>query len=220
MRPLAAPCIVLRIFSQLSISLQTRSEKSGSRFTPTASLHREGIRGEEEPFCSNRLRLSSSHYPTYQEAKAHCQSSERFCVRSNGCTSHGISEPSWSGDCRTLLQRIGKMRIADNSKDTFRLTGKKFQVGWQTLHLNPQLKREVTICNLFTNHGLAVTDIMRILDENYENVIHSLINHKILLDRRQQPRETSSDDLLHDGHADKPRNLLVEAFESLFGFRN
>jgi hypothetical protein len=112
------------------------------------------------------------------------------------------------------------MRIADNSKDTFRLTGKKFQVGWQTLHLDPQLKREVTICNLFTNHGLAVTDIMRILDENYENVIHSLINHKILLDRRQQPRQTSSDELLHDGHADKPRNPLVEALESLFGFRN
>jgi hypothetical protein len=111
------------------------------------------------------------------------------------------------------------MRMADNSKDTFRLTGKKFQVGWQTLHLDPQLKREVTICNLFTNHGLAVTDIMRILDENYENVIHSLINHKILLDRRQQPRETSSYEL-HDGHAEKPRNLLVEALESLFGFRN
>ena len=112
------------------------------------------------------------------------------------------------------------MRIPDNSKDTFRLTGKKFQVGWQTLHLNPELKREVTICNLFTNHGLAVADIMRILDENYENVIHSLINQKILLDRRQQPREVSSDCLLHHGHMDKPRNHLVEALESLFGFRN
>ena len=34
------------------------------------------------------------------------------------------------------------MRIADNSKDTFRLTGKKFQVGWTNIHLNPELKRK------------------------------------------------------------------------------
>ena len=59
----------------------------------------------------------------------------------------------------------------DNSRDTFRLSGKEFHIGWQTLHLNPQVKREATICNLFANHGLAVTDIIRILDENYENVI-------------------------------------------------
>lgn len=116
------------------------------------------------------------------------------------------------------------MGILDNSKDTFRLSGKKFQVGWQTLHLTPQLKREVTICNLFTNHGLAVADIIRILDENYENVIHSLINHQIVLDRRQQPREASSNELQH-GPAKpvklgQPRNRLMEGLESLFGFRN
>jgi len=117
------------------------------------------------------------------------------------------------------------MGIFDNSKDTFRLSGKKFQVGWQTLHLNPHVKREVTICNLFANHGLAVADIIRILDEDYENVIDSLIKHQIVLDRRQQPREASSDEP-HHGHlkAGRPgqsrRNLLMEGLESLFGFRN
>ena len=59
------------------------------------------------------------------------------------------------------------MELSGNSMNTFRLTGKKFQVEWQSLHLSPRLKREATICNLFTNHGLSVTDIIRILDENY-----------------------------------------------------
>ena len=84
------------------------------------------------------------------------------------------------------------MALSNKSNNTFRLTGKKFQVGWQTLHLNPQLKREATICNLFTNHGLPLTDIIRILDENYENVIRSLTKHQILLDRRLMPRDATS----------------------------
>ena len=116
------------------------------------------------------------------------------------------------------------MGIFDKSKDTFRLSGKKFQVGWQTLHLSPQAKREVTICNLFSNHGLAVVDIIRILDENYENVIHSLIKHQIVLDRRQQPREAAGDEPYHSHvEACRPRqsrNPLMEGLDSLFGFRN
>jgi len=108
----------------------------------------------------------------------------------------------------------------DNSRDTFRLSGKEFHIGWQTLHLNPQVKREATICNLFANHGLAVTDIIRILDENYENVIHSLIKHQIVLDRRQQPRGASRNHgHLKTGRPRQSRNLLMEGLESLFGFR-
>ena len=112
----------------------------------------------------------------------------------------------------------------DNSRDTFRLSGKEFHIGWQTLHLNPQVKREATICNLFANHGLAVTDIIRILDENYENVIHSLIKHQIVLDRRQQPRGASRSDEPRHGHLKtgrprQSRKLLMEGLESLFGFR-
>jgi hypothetical protein len=112
------------------------------------------------------------------------------------------------------------MELSDNSRNTFRLTGKKFQMGWQTLHLSPRLKREATICNLFANHGLPVTDIIRILDENYGNVIQSLINHQFLLDRRLLPRGATGDEpLCHEDHANKPRNRLVEGLESLFGFR-
>ena len=54
-----------------------------------------------------------------------------------------------------------------------------------------------------------MTDIIRILDENYGNVIQSLINHQILLDRRLLPREPTSDQALrHEDHVDKPRNRL------------
>jgi len=70
--------------------------------------------------------------------------------------------------------------------DEFQVSGKKFHLPAETLHLNPKLKREITICNLFVNHHLNATDIIRILDENYENVVLSLIKHQIVLDRRQR----------------------------------
>ncbi len=69
--------------------------------------------------------------------------------------------------------------------DSFRLSGKNFRLPAETLHLDPKLKRELTICNLFANHHLAAADIIRILDEKYENVILSLIKHHVVLDRRQ-----------------------------------
>ena len=70
--------------------------------------------------------------------------------------------------------------------DEFQVSGKKFHLPAETLHLDPKLKREMTICNLFVNHHLTATDIIRILDEKYENVVISLIKHHIVLDRRQR----------------------------------
>jgi len=69
--------------------------------------------------------------------------------------------------------------------DGFQLSGKKFHLPTETLHLNPKLKREMTICNLFVNHHLTATDIIRILDENYENIVLSLIRHGVVLERRR-----------------------------------
>lgn len=70
--------------------------------------------------------------------------------------------------------------------DEFQVSGKKFHLPTETLHLDPKLKREMTICNLFVNHHLNATDIIRILDEKYENVVISLIKHHVVLDRRQR----------------------------------
>lgn len=76
--------------------------------------------------------------------------------------------------------------------DGFRLSGKKFHVPAETLHLDPKLKRQITICNLFVNHHLTPADIVRILDEKYENVVLSLIKHQIVIDRRQHPGSSPS----------------------------
>jgi hypothetical protein len=70
--------------------------------------------------------------------------------------------------------------------DEFQVSGKIFHLPAETLHLNPKLKRELTICNLFVNHHLNANDIIRILDEKYENVVLSLIKHQVVIDRRQR----------------------------------
>ena len=76
--------------------------------------------------------------------------------------------------------------------DGFQVSGKNFHLPAETLRLNPKLKREMTICNLFVNHHLSGTDIVRILDDNYENVVLSLIKHQIVLDRRQNSGSSPS----------------------------
>jgi len=67
----------------------------------------------------------------------------------------------------------------------FQLLKSEFYLPAETRHLPPQLKREVTICNLFVNHRLRAIDIIRVLDETYERIVFSLIKHQIVLDRRQ-----------------------------------
>ena len=76
--------------------------------------------------------------------------------------------------------------------DEFQVSGKIFHLPAETLHLNPTLKRELTICNLFVNHRMIAADIIRLLDEKYENVVLSLIKHQIVLDRRQHPGSSPS----------------------------
>ena len=54
-----------------------------------------------------------------------------------------------------------------------------------TIELPLELKRPVTIRNLFTEHQLPIKDIMRVLDESYENVVVSLISQHAVQDRRR-----------------------------------
>jgi hypothetical protein len=88
--------------------------------------------------------------------------------------------------------------------DGFQKSGKKFYLPAETLHLNPKLKRELTICNLFVNHHLSAADIIRILDENYENIVLSLIKHQVVLDRRQRSGSSPS-------HIERRRSLAARA---------
>lgn len=73
-------------------------------------------------------------------------------------------------------------------RDGFRVVKTTFKVPRDITPLNPQAKREVTICNLFVNHQLAISDVVRVLDETYSHAIGVLINRGIIEDRRIVPR--------------------------------
>jgi hypothetical protein len=72
------------------------------------------------------------------------------------------------------------------SHDGFRVGGLEFKIPPDSLGLDPETKREVTICNLFVNHKLTVPDIIRVLDEDYRHVVRVLLNSRIVHDRRQK----------------------------------
>jgi len=74
-------------------------------------------------------------------------------------------------------------------------------MGWKSLELTrrpfvmpedasqrpPKEKRTLTICNLFANQNLSVTEIRHLLDEPYSSVIDALIQHQLVHDRRKNP---------------------------------
>ena len=77
------------------------------------------------------------------------------------------------------------------TREGFRLTRERFTLPKDTSALDPKSKRAVTICNLFINHKLGIRDIVRVLDEDHERVILTLLNQGIILDRRNNLEKTS-----------------------------
>jgi hypothetical protein len=54
--------------------------------------------------------------------------------------------------------------------------------------LDPLSKRKVTICNLFANHQKAIPEIGSLLEVSRKLVIDTLIENKLLKDRRKTTR--------------------------------
>jgi hypothetical protein len=81
------------------------------------------------------------------------------------------------------------MQPTSITSEGFRLRTDRFILPRDTSDLDPKNKRVITICNLFVNHKLAVGDIVRLLDEDNERVILTLLNQRIILDRRNNPTE-------------------------------
>jgi hypothetical protein len=52
-----------------------------------------------------------------------------------------------------------------NVRDGFRVLKTAFVVPQEVSQLDSQAKRRTTICNLFINHRLSISDIARVLDE-------------------------------------------------------
>jgi hypothetical protein len=70
-------------------------------------------------------------------------------------------------------------------RDGFPIRGRKFTPSPETVSLDPKSKREITICNLFINYELSVSDIIRVLDEDYRHVVKVLLNRGMVDERRQ-----------------------------------
>jgi hypothetical protein len=78
------------------------------------------------------------------------------------------------------------------TREGFCLTRDRFTLPRDTSALDPKSKRALTICNLFINHNLGIRDIVRVLDEDQENVIVTLLNQEIIVDRRDDNAKRNS----------------------------
>ena len=71
-------------------------------------------------------------------------------------------------------------------RDEFELKKNHFALPeHRSIDLEPRRKRALTICNLFVNHQMSISNIERLLDEDHGKVIQALIESGILYDRRQ-----------------------------------
>ena len=73
-------------------------------------------------------------------------------------------------------------------REGFLVVRDRFQLPADAMEVEPKTKRALTICNLFVNHNMALSDIVRVLEENTQNVIRALLEHEIIRDRRAKPR--------------------------------
>jgi hypothetical protein len=75
------------------------------------------------------------------------------------------------------------------TRDGFQVRRDQFNLPSDSTNLDPKTKRAVTICNLFINHRLTVSDIARVLDEKHGAVISALIKRGLINERRSQDRD-------------------------------
>ena len=70
-------------------------------------------------------------------------------------------------------------------RDDFQLKENIFALPEHSIELDPRRKRSLTICNLFVNHNMSISNIQRVLDEDPGKIVQDLIENGILYDRRQ-----------------------------------
>jgi hypothetical protein len=70
------------------------------------------------------------------------------------------------------------------SRHDSQLKEKNFALPEHSIDFDPQRKRALTICNLFINHNLSISNISRVLGEDCGSIVLTLIKEGILYDRR------------------------------------
>jgi hypothetical protein len=71
----------------------------------------------------------------------------------------------------------------------FKRTNKKFDLPDNLMHMEPAIKRKLTICNLFANQKLSIKDICVVLDASKHQVVDALIEQNLIKERRKKRRK-------------------------------
>ncbi len=74
-------------------------------------------------------------------------------------------------------------------RDGFQVEKVRLTLPIDTVNLDRETKRRVTICNLFMHHKLTLGDIVRVLDEDYRHVVKVLLTSGIVRERRENRGE-------------------------------
>ena len=74
----------------------------------------------------------------------------------------------------------------------FKKTNEKFDLPDNLMHMDPAIKRKLTICNLFANQNLTIKDICIVLDASKHQVVDALIEKNLIKERRRR-RKTSTE---------------------------
>jgi hypothetical protein len=85
---------------------------------------------------------------------------------------------------KELWRTVSESQFIPVIREGFRLTRDRLTLPKDASSLDPKSKRALTICNLFVNHKLGIRDIVRVLDEDQERVIVTLLDEGIILNRR------------------------------------
>ena len=79
------------------------------------------------------------------------------------------------------------------NREGFNILVRRFDLPTDSVSLDRSTKRALTICNLFINHGLPVSQIAQLLEECVAEVVRVLVQHKIAGERRGRPSTWPSD---------------------------
>src|SRR5262245_60009802 len=77
--------------------------------------------------------------------------------------------------------------ISFGAREGFSILTHQFELPAETHSLDPKRKRALTICNLFINHQLGVSQIAQLLEDDPDRVVQALLQNKIVQDRRVKP---------------------------------
>ena len=76
--------------------------------------------------------------------------------------------------------------ISGQIRDGFRILKAEFKLPPDSIFLKAEAKRALTICNLFTNHQLSLSQVAQLLEEDLGRVVQVLVQQSIIHDRRKK----------------------------------